>query len=61
VTICYTGHTASYTAMLLNQLGYEAYSMKFGTMAWNDATTGLGANFKPYIKSAGYEVSTGSN
>ena len=61
VTICYTGHTASYTAMLLNQLGYEAYSMKFGTMAWNDATIGLGASFKPYSKSAGYEVSTGSN
>lgn len=61
VTICYTGHTASYTAMLLNQLGYEAYSMKFGTMAWNDKTAGLGASFKPYVKSAGYEVSTGSN
>ena len=55
VVICYTGHTASYTAMLLNQLGYEAYTMKFGTMGWNDTTAGLGT-VKPYTKSLGYPV-----
>ncbi|MFZ5641834.1 MAG: rhodanese-like domain-containing protein [Bacillota bacterium] len=60
VVICYTGHTASYTAMLLNQLGYEAYAMKFGTMGWNDTTEGLGG-MKPYAKSLGYPVVTGTN
>jgi len=60
VVICYTGHTASYTAMLLNQLGYEAYAMKFGTMGWNDASEGMGS-VKPYTKSAGYPVVEGSN
>jgi len=60
VVICYTGHTASYTAMLLNQLGYEAYAMKFGTMGWNDASAGMGA-VKPYTKSAGYPVVEGTN
>ncbi|TLM99868.1 rhodanese-like domain-containing protein [bacterium] len=60
VLICYTGHTASYASMLLNQLGYEAYAMKFGTMGWNDTTAGMGA-VKPYAKSAGYPVVEGAN
>jgi rhodanese-related sulfurtransferase len=60
VVICYTGHTAGYTAMLLNQLGYEAYAMKFGTMGWNDTTEGLGG-MKPYTKSLGYPVVTGTH
>lgn len=60
VIICYTGHTASYASMFLNQLGYEAYAMKFGTMAWNDATPGMGT-VKPYTKSAGYTVAEGNN
>lgn len=34
VVICYTGHTASQTTMLLNMLGYDAYAMKFGMMGW---------------------------
>ncbi|MFZ5640502.1 MAG: rhodanese-like domain-containing protein [Bacillota bacterium] len=57
VLICYTGHTASYAAMFLNELGYEAYAMKFGMMAWNDKTAGMGS-VKPYVKSAGYPVDT---
>jgi len=57
VVICYTGHTASYTAMFLNQLGYEAYAMKFGMMGWNDASAGMGS-VKPYTKSAGYPMDT---
>ena len=60
VLICYTGHTASYSSMLLNQLGYQAYAMKFGTMGWDDKTAGMGT-VKPYVKSAGYPVVTGAN
>lgn len=58
--ICYTGHTASYASMFLNQLGYEAYAMKFGTMGWDDKTAGMGS-VKPYTKSAGYPVVEGAN
>lgn len=60
VLICYTGHTASYASMFLNQLGYEAYAMKFGTMGWNDTTAGMGT-VKPYAKSAAYPVVEGAN
>ncbi|GAB4261247.1 rhodanese-like domain-containing protein [Thermincola ferriacetica] len=60
VVICYTGHTASYTSMLLNQLGYDATVLKFGTMGWNDKTPGMGA-VKPYAGSKGYEVKQGVN
>ena len=34
VTICYTGHTASQTAMILNEIGYEAYSLAYSYMGW---------------------------
>jgi len=55
VVICYTGHTASYTSMFLNQLGYESYVLKFGTMGWNDKTEGMGA-VKAFTKSPGFET-----
>lgn len=42
VLICYIGHWGAAGAFLLNQLGYEAYDMRFGTMGWNDETEGLG-------------------
>lgn len=42
VLICYVGHWAGSAALFLNQLGYEAYDMRFGTLGWNDATDGLG-------------------
>ena len=31
---CYTGHTAAVVTTLYQALGYEAYNMKFGMMAW---------------------------
>ena len=34
VVICYTGHTASMTTMMLNTLGYDAIAMKFGMTSW---------------------------
>lgn len=35
VVVCYTGHTASQTAMFLNMMGYDAVALKFGMAAWN--------------------------
>jgi rhodanese-related sulfurtransferase len=32
---CYTGHTAAQMASLLNLLGYDAYSLKFGMCSWS--------------------------
>ena len=60
VLICYTGHTASYTSMFLNQLGYEAYAMKFGMMGWNSNSAGMGT-VKAFTKSPEYPVIAGSN
>lgn len=42
VLICYVGHWGASAAFFLNQLGYEAYDMRFGTLGWNDTTDGLG-------------------
>lgn len=42
VFICYIGHWGGAAAFFLNQLGYEAYDMRFGTLGWNDQTEGLG-------------------
>lgn len=42
VLICYIGHWGGSGALLLNQLGYDAYDMRFGTLGWNDTTEGLG-------------------
>jgi len=52
VLICYVGHWGGSAALFLNQLGYEAYDMRFGTLGWNDATDGLGAA-KGYLLSLG--------
>jgi rhodanese-related sulfurtransferase len=52
VLVCYIGHWAGSAAMFLNQLGYEAYDMRFGTLGWNDGTEGLGGA-KEYLQSLG--------
>lgn len=57
VTICYTGHTASQSAMFLNQLGYEAYSMKFGMMGWTSNQAPMGT-VKYFTKPADYPIDT---
>ena len=63
VVVCYIGHLAGAVSMFLNQLGYEAYDMRYGTMGWNDTTDGLGPK-KPYlpaiVSSMGYPTSAGS-
>lgn len=42
VVVCYIGHMAASATLMLNQLGYEAYDLRFGTLGWNDETEGLG-------------------
>jgi len=39
VTVCYTGHTASQAASLLNALGFNATALKWGMCSWNGETT----------------------
>ncbi len=38
IIICYTGHTASELASVLNLLGYNAWTLRFGIMSWNALT-----------------------
>ena len=59
VVICYTGHTASYATMFLNQLGYEAYAMKFGMMGWTSDTNVLALT--PFTGAPGYPTVSGPN
>jgi len=35
---CYTGHSAAQATALLNMLGYDAYSLKFGMCSWTTDT-----------------------
>jgi rhodanese-related sulfurtransferase len=43
---CYTGHTGAVATMTLRMLGYEAYNLKFGIMAWTtDPTVRVKAAF----------------
>lgn len=35
VVTCYIGHYSSMGAMMLNQLGYDAYSLQWGAAGWN--------------------------
>jgi rhodanese-related sulfurtransferase len=38
VLICYTGHTASQMDAILNVLGYNAWTLRFGMLGWNSLT-----------------------
>jgi len=40
IVTCYLGHYSSQGAMLLNQLGYDAYSLQWGAAGWNISMTG---------------------
>lgn len=39
LVVCYTGHTASQTNAILNMLGYNAWTLRFGMTSWSAATT----------------------
>ena len=34
LVVCYTGHTASQTNAILNMLGYNAWTLRFGMTSW---------------------------
>ncbi len=59
IVICYTGHTASQVTMFLNQLGYDAYAMKFGIMGWTSNSEVLA--IKPFVKAPNYPTVAGTN
>jgi rhodanese-related sulfurtransferase len=45
---CYTGHNAGQAAAVLQMLGYDAYSLKFGMCSWSsDPEINAGACFDP--------------
>ncbi len=39
LVICYTGQTAAMTTSILNLLGYDAFSLRFGMMSWAGSTS----------------------
>jgi rhodanese-related sulfurtransferase len=57
VVYCYTGQTAGQVVGVLNMLGYDAYSLKFGYPSWAIAE---GASRWNDDMSMGYPVETGS-
>jgi len=53
---CYTGHSAAQATSLLNMLGYDAYSIKFGMCGWSaDPAVNMGKCFDASTV-AGYET-----
>jgi len=53
---CYTGHTSAQIAALLQMLGYDAYSLKFGMCGWtSDKAVTAGKCFNPETVK-GYQV-----
>lgn len=36
LVVCYTGHNAGHGTLILNLLGYDAHSLKFGMSGWNE-------------------------
>ena len=52
---CYTGHSAAQAAALLQMLGYDAYSLKFGMCSWTGTEANAGKCFDASTVQ-GYEV-----
>ena len=39
LVVCYTGHTASVATGILNTLGYDAWTLRFGMASWTAASS----------------------
>ena len=52
---CYTGHSAAQATSLLQMLGYDAYSLKFGMCSWTGTEANAGKCFDASTVQ-GYEV-----
>jgi len=59
VIACYTGHTASQAAALLNVNGYDAIALKFGMTGWTGDTTVAPSGFVKATSAFNYPVSIG--
>ena len=61
VVYCYTGHTAAQVTALLNMLGYDAKSLKFGMCSWSsDETVLAGKCFDPANDQNDFTFETGA-
>lgn len=59
---CYTGHTAAVATTILNALGYEAYNIKYGMMAWTkDAAVRVQNAFSEDVDAHDYPTETNVN
>ncbi len=59
---CYTGHTGAIATTILNVLGYDAYNLKFGFMAWTkDATARVATPFDEDSDANDFDVETKVN
>jgi rhodanese-related sulfurtransferase len=51
LVVCYTGHTASQTNTILNMLGYDTWTLRFGMTSWSAAS-----NTKVYSSSVSQTI-----
>lgn len=59
---CYTGHTGAVAATLLNLMGYEAYDVKYGMMAWTkNADARVQPAFREEVDAHDFPVETKIN
>lgn len=58
LVVCYTGHTASQTNMMLNMLGYNAWTLRFGMTSWSKSTSTKvwSSSASQWIDGGGYAV-----
>jgi len=55
---CYTGHSAAQAVALLQMLGYDAYSLKFGMCSWSSDTAVNAGKCFDASTAQNYEVET---
>lgn len=63
LVVCYTGHTASQTNAILNLLGYNAWTLRFGMTSWaaSSSTKVWSSSVSQAVNGGNYPVVTGSN
>ena len=62
LVICHTGHTASIATAILDCLGYDAWTLRFGMTAWraSSPTAVWSSDIKQDIAGGNYPVVTGT-
>jgi rhodanese-related sulfurtransferase len=61
LVVCYSGHTASTATAILDLLGYDAWTLRFGMLSWKPAspTAIWSPTVKQGIVGAGYPLTNG--